>query len=132
MTVLDVCLAPWNVYNRRMLKVLETMEPEKFQAPLIAGGNSPSWILGHLADTDDELISLLCASQRLHPELSKIYHHERGQNQQNHLSQAQLIVVWKEIIAELDRYFKSWTEREWLSRHMAISEEDFFKRAATQ
>jgi uncharacterized damage-inducible protein DinB len=110
-----------------MMKVPETIEKEKFQSPLIAGGNSPSWILGHLVDTDDELISLLGAGPRKHPELSKIYHHERGQNQQNHLNVKELAVVWKEIVAELDHYFNLWTEQDWLSRHMAVSEEDFKK-----
>jgi uncharacterized damage-inducible protein DinB len=127
MTTLDICLLQWDVYNRRMQKALDTISDEDFNKPIVPGGNSPSWLLGHLADTDDALLELFGIRNRMFPELANIYHHERGTNQSGHLSKEELTTKWKAIVAELDRSFKSWNESDWHSRHMAVSEEDFKK-----
>lgn len=127
MTTLDICLLQWDVYNRRMLKTLDAISEEDLHKPIVPGGNSPSWLMGHLADTDDALLELFGIRNRMFPELAKIYHHERGTNQVGHLSKEELTTKWKAIIAELDRAFKSWNESDWHSRHMAVSEEDFKK-----
>jgi hypothetical protein len=127
MTVLQICLLQWDQYNKRMQKVIDSFSEEKFNSPIVGGNNSPSWILGHLADTDDALLELLGIGKRLYPELNKIYHHERGTNQQGHLTKEELTICWKAIIAELDKNFKQWNEGEWLARHTAVSAEDFAK-----
>jgi uncharacterized damage-inducible protein DinB len=127
MTTLDICLLQWDAYNRRMQKTLESFPDEKYYQPIIPGGNSPSWLMGHLADTDDALLELFGIRQRMFPELAKIYHHERGSNQAGHLSKSDLSTKWKSIIAELDQAFKSMSEADWHARHMAVTEEDFKK-----
>lgn len=125
MTAIEICLLQWDTYNKRMQKVLDELSDEKYGLALISGGNSPSWILGHLADTDDKLLELMGISGRLHPEWSTIYHHERGKNQDGHLKRAELITKWKQVVADLDKAFKSWDEKEWLSRHTAVTAEEF-------
>ena len=60
MTSLEICLLQWDTYNRRMQKVIETISDYNFNRPIVLGGNSPSWLLGHLADTDDALLELFC------------------------------------------------------------------------
>jgi len=127
MTTLEICLLQWDVYNRRMQKAFEAISDENFNKPIVKGGNSPSWLLGHLADTDDALLELFGIRSRVFPELATIYHHERGTNQTGHLSKEDLNAKWKTIIAELDRAFKSMSESEWHGRHMAVSEDDFKK-----
>jgi uncharacterized damage-inducible protein DinB len=127
MTTLDICLLQWDTYNRRTQKVLETLKDENFNKPIVNGGNSPSWLLGHLADTEDALLELFGISKRLYPELNKIYHHEKGSNQTGHLTKEELTIRWKAISEALDKAFKSWSEAEWMGRHTAVSEEDFKK-----
>lgn len=127
MTTLDICLLQWNTYNRMMQKSFDSLTDENYFKQIVPNGNSPSWIMGHLVDTDDRLLDLFGIRQRMFPELSTIYHHERGTNQGNHLSKDQLIEKWKAISTELERAFKSWSEADWLSRHTAVSEEDFKK-----
>ncbi|MEQ8302914.1 MAG: DinB family protein [Cyclobacteriaceae bacterium] len=125
MTVLDICLLQWTANNKRTFKILEDLEDKKFNVPIVPGGNSPSWIMGHLADTDDRLFELLGIGDRKYPELGTIYHHEKGSNQTGHLSKTELLKKWTHIVAELDKAFSSWSEAEWLGRHTAVSEEDF-------
>jgi len=127
MTSLDICLLQWNAYSRLMQKTFDGLRDENYLKPIVPNGNSPSWIMGHLADTDDRLLELFGIRERLFPELATIYHHERDKNQVNHLSKEELNTRWKAINAELDRAFKSMTEADWHSRHMAVSEEDFKK-----
>jgi uncharacterized damage-inducible protein DinB len=127
MTALDIALLQWTQYNKRMEKVMTSTPEAIFHQPIIEGGNSPSWILGHLIDTDDALLELLGVSKRLFPELGVIYHHERGKNQQNHLSKVELLSKWKLILAEFDKAFATWNEEEWMKKHSAVSAEDFAK-----
>lgn len=127
MTTLAICLLQWSTYNKRMEKVMETISTEDLNTPIVAAGNSPSWLLGHLVDTDDRLLELFGIRERLFPELSTIYHHERGTNQTGHLTREELTKKWKAIRTELDRAFDTWGEREWLGRHTAVSEDDFAK-----
>jgi len=127
MTSLEISLLQWDAYNRRMQKALETISEENFYKPIVPEGNSPSWLMGHLADTDDALLELFGIRDRMFPELAKIYHHERSTNQIGHLSKVELITQWKAIIAELDRAFKGMSESDWHARHWAVSEEDFKK-----
>ena len=110
-----------------MQKSIDALKDENYFNPIVPNGNSPSWILGHLADTDDRLLELFGISKRLFPELDSIYNHERGANQVNHLSKSDLNTKWNAVTAELDRTFSNMTEADWLSRHMAVSEEDFKK-----
>ena len=127
MTTLDICLLQWDTYNNRMQKVLDTISNENFTKPVAPGANSPSWILGHLADTDDKLLELFGIRGRLFPELEKVYHHERDTNQGGHLPKDELIKKWKAILNELNRAFRSMSESDWHGRHTAVSEEDFKK-----
>lgn len=127
MTTLDICLLQWDTYNRRMEKAIQSIPDEKYFQSIVPGGNSPSWLMGHLADTDDALLELFGIRQRMFPELAKIYHHERGTNQAGHLTKPELLTKWKAIVAELDRTFKSMSESDWLGRHMVVTEEDFKK-----
>lgn len=127
MTPLDICLLQWSMYNTRIQKLFDSLDDTRFFQPIAEGSNSPSWILGHLAETDDALLELFGIRERLFPDLKKIYHHERGRNQSDHLQKEELVTRWKAISAELDKAFKSWSESDWLSRHSAVSEEDFAK-----
>ncbi len=128
MTILTICLLQWDTHNRYMQKVLDTITDENFHKPIVPGGNSPSWLLGHLTDTDDALLEIFGIRSRMFPELAKIYHHERGSNQGGHLSRQELTSNWKSILAVLDATFKSMSESDWLARHTIVSEEDFKKQ----
>jgi hypothetical protein len=110
-----------------MQKVFDTITDENFNKPIVANGNSPSWLLGHLTDADDALIELFGLGTRVHPELKAIYHHERGSNQSGHLTKSELLTKWKTISGVLDKAFKSWNESDWMKRHTAVSEADFMK-----
>jgi hypothetical protein len=127
MNPIEICLLQWTTYNTRMQKMLDTISDQNFNTPITANGNTPSWLFGHLVDTDDKLLELFGIRNRMFPELEKIYHHERGNNQKDHLSKVDLIAKWKAISSELDKAFQSWSEKEWMSRHNAVSEEDFKK-----
>ena len=125
MTPLSICLFQWDANNKRIQKIIDTISDDNYIKPIIAGGNSPSWILGHLIEGDDSLLELLGIGKRKFPELKEIYHHERGNNQSGHLSKTELSAKWKEILSSLNASFEVWSEADWLSRHMAVSEEDF-------
>jgi DinB superfamily len=110
-----------------MQKVFDALTDENYFKPITPGGNSPSWLMGHLADTDDKLLEMFGLRGRMFPDLEKIYHHQRGTNQAGHLSNAELNERWKKIVAELDKAFNNMSESDWFARHSAVTEEDFKK-----
>ena len=127
MTPLDICLLQWSTYNTRMQKVFDSLDDTRYSQPIGPGLNSPSWILGHLVETEDNLLELFGIREKLFPDLKKIYHHERGTNQTGLLPKGELIKRWNAVSGELDKAFKSWSESDWLGKHNAVSEEDFKK-----
>jgi uncharacterized damage-inducible protein DinB len=127
MTPLDICLLQWKTYNTRMQKLFDTLDDKRYTQPIAEGSNSPSWILGHLVETEDALLELFGIGARLYPDLKDIYHHTRGTNQSGHLPKEELVKRWKAVSAELDKAFNSWSEADWLGKHNAVSEEDFKK-----
>jgi hypothetical protein len=127
MTTLDICLLNWDAQNKRIQKFIDTITEENYNKPIVPDGNSPSWIIGHLTEADDALLELLGIGKRLYPELKIVYHHERGTNQSGHITRSEINKQWNAILAELNKAFRSWSEAEWLSRHTAVSEEEFKK-----
>jgi uncharacterized damage-inducible protein DinB len=127
MTTLDICLLQWTTNNKRIQKVFASMESQNFDRPIVTGGNSPSWILGHLVDTDDALLEILGVGPRLYPDLAKIYHEDPSTNQNGHLDSEELQKRWQAILARMKEGTKGWTDADWLSRHTLVSEEDFRK-----
>lgn len=127
MTSLDIALLQWTTYNKRMQKVFDSLDAGKFNTPIFPGGNSPSWIMGHLVDTDDRLLEVLGISKRLYPDLSTIYHGDLATNQQGNLDSAELQKRWQAILAKFDTALKGWSEADWLGPHTAVSAEDFKK-----
>ena len=127
MTPLAICVLQWDTYNNRMEKIFKTINKEAYNTAIVPQGNSPSWLMGHLVDTDDKLLELFGIRERMFPELSTIYHHDKSTNQKGHLSKEEVLEKWNVILTELNRAFKSWNENDWLSRHTAVSEEDFKK-----
>lgn len=127
MTPLNICLLNWDAQNKRIQKMIDSISDENYHKPIIEGGNTPSWILGHLTEADDALLELMGIGKRLYPDLKTIYHHDRGNNLSGHLTKQEVSERFKNILAQLDAAFRSWSESEWLSRHTAVSEEDFKK-----
>ena len=127
MTTLEIALLQWHTINKRIFKTLETISDENFHKQIVVNGNSPSWLFGHLADTDDKLLELLGIQNRIFQELKSIYHHERGNNLVGHLTKEELLKRWTTIIESLDKAFATMTEENWLGRHMEVTEDDFKK-----
>jgi uncharacterized damage-inducible protein DinB len=115
------------IQQQENIKNIGNNSAENFDKQIVPNGNSPSWLFGHLADTDDMLLELFGIQSRLYPELKTIYHHDRGANQSNHLTKEELTSKWKNIIETLNKAFKNMNEQDWLGRHTAVSEEDFNK-----
>jgi hypothetical protein len=65
MNSLNIALLQWEGSNKRILKTLETISETDFNKPIVPNGNTPSWLFGHLADTDDMLLELFGIQARL-------------------------------------------------------------------
>ena len=76
---------------------------------------------------NDSLFPLLQGTERLHPELEQAFLRMPDKSGLELPDAATLRAHWADVHAALETYFDSLTPEEWLSRHTAVSEEDFAK-----
>ncbi len=53
-----LALHHWDSNNLRAIKFLEDIPRDLFHSKLAPNGNTPSWIMGHLTETNDGLFPL--------------------------------------------------------------------------
>jgi uncharacterized damage-inducible protein DinB len=121
----QIALHHWNSYNKRAAKTLEQLTDSKFNTEILPGGNTPSWILGHLAATHDHLFPLFGLGDLRYPELQEMYVHNHAHPQKTPFSKEELLKVWKDIDGQLDKVLSAYTAEQWLQPHTSVSEEDF-------
>ena len=121
----QIALQHWKSYNTRTIKLLEGMSEQQFNAVLTLNGNTPSWLLGHLAETHDSLFPLLGLGDLRYPELREMYLHNHQSPFKTPFDKLELTEVWKNIYKQLDATFSIYSPEQWLEKHTSISEEDF-------
>ncbi|MEP6748351.1 MAG: DinB family protein, partial [Bacteroidota bacterium] len=124
---IKMVISAWQTQNARVDKLLETLSDEQLSAQTAPGRNSGTYLLGHLATVNDGLFPLLGFGERLHPELENIFLTNPDNANLPKPTLAELKKYWKEINTKLTQHINETHPDEWLTRHSAVSEEDFAK-----
>lgn len=125
--VIKMIIAEWQKQNARLDKLLETLPGEQWLADTAPERNSGVYLLGHLTAVNDAMLPLLGFGPKLHPELEAIFLTNPDKSGPEKPSLETLKGYWKEINAQLTQHMHELNASEWLSRHTAVSEEDFAK-----
>ena len=123
----DTTLRAWKFNVDRVEKSFAALTDEQLEARVAPGRNRLLYLLGHLAAVHDRMLPLLGAGERRHPELDKVFLEEADSGGPSPVAASAL----KDILIDTDRAlwsaFTQWTPAEWLSRHTAVSAEEFGK-----
>ncbi len=125
--VVKMIVAAWQTQNARVDKILDKLSDEQLKGDTAPGRNSGVYLIGHLAAVNDGMLPLLGFGAKLHPELEAIFLTSPDRAGLEQPSLDTLKANWKEINAVLTRHIDETTPEAWLTRHNAVSEEDFAK-----
>jgi len=125
--IITMIIAEWQKQNARLDKLLETLSDDQWLADTAPERNSGVYLVGHLTAVNDGMLPLLGFGPRLHPELEAVFLTNPDKSGLEKPSLETLKGYWKEINAKLTQHMRELKAGEWLSRHTAVSEEDFAK-----
>ncbi|MFC0776252.1 DinB family protein [Terrimonas alba] len=123
--MVKMTLNAWDTQNNQLNKLIGSLSDEQFAKEIAPGKNTGVYLLGHLVAVSDGLLPLLGFGERLFPELEEPFIKTPDKSGQSMPPVSALKEKLQKVTAELAAHFQACTADEWLSRHMAISPEDF-------
>ena len=120
-------ITAWKTQISRINEFLENTTDEDLIKEIASGKNSGIYLLGHLIAVNDGIIPLLGFGKKLYPALEQIFITSADKSGHDFPSPQELRKYWNEVNEQLIKYFKQLEPEEWLTKHEAISVEDFAK-----
>ncbi len=124
--VVRMAMMAWQSQNTRVSKLLEELG-DKLLEDIAPGKNSGVYLLGHLVAVNDNLLPLFGFGEKLYPQLDELFLKNPDKSGREYPSATELKKYWKAVNEKLTGYFESMSPEEWLTRHNAVSQEDFAK-----
>lgn len=125
--LVKMTLASWDLQNKRFLELIEQLSDASLEREIAPGKNTGVYLLGHMIASHEAMQPLLGLGERKHPELEDIFLRSPDKSGKTFPAIAELRKWLKESVQELRDKFSGLTTEEWLSRHNAVSPEDFAK-----
>jgi uncharacterized damage-inducible protein DinB len=122
----DVVMNTWEMTIRRLDEIFLPLDDAGLQKQIAPGRNRIIYLLGHLTASHDRLIALLGIGERRYEELDVYLNAPDGKNP-DPLSAAKLKDAWNEVNQLLTVKLKEFSTQDWMSKHTAVSAEDFAK-----
>ncbi len=125
--VIKMTITAWDAQNKYLNKLLESFTDEQLQREIAPGRNTGVYLLGHLIAVSDAMLPLLGFGERLFPALENVFVKNPDKSGLEMSPVSELKENLQAVNAKLSFAFQSCTADEWLSRHTAVSAEDFAK-----
>jgi hypothetical protein len=120
-------LMAWDAQNNYLNKLISSLTDEQLAKEIAPGKNTGVYLLGHLIAVSDGMLPLLGFGDRLFPEMEEVFIKNPDKSGQVFLSVPELKQRLEEVNTKLNNHFRSAEVNGWLSRHEAVSSEDFVK-----
>jgi hypothetical protein len=124
-SLIDAALRGWKSNVERVDKLFGTLSPEQLEQQVTPGKNRLIYLWGHLAATNDGLLTLLGIGERLHPELDAMFISKPDRSVELTVTAQSLKSAWDKINQRLWDGFSKFSPADWAGRHTAVSQEDF-------
>lgn len=124
---IKLILGSWDIQNGRVNKLLGSLSEEQIQARTAPDRNTGTYIIGHLTAVSDGMFPLLDLGNKLFPHLENIFITHPDHANLERPSFAELKNQWHSVSETLTARMKELKPADWLTRHTAISTEDFAK-----
>ncbi|MDB4915015.1 MAG: hypothetical protein JWM95_2659 [Gemmatimonadetes bacterium] len=123
----DAALRAWKFNVDRVEASFGKLSDEQLQAQVAPGRNRLLYLLGHLAAVHDRMLPLLGIGPRQHPELDSMFLENADSGAPAPVASAALKDALIDADHALWNAFSQWSPADWLSKHTAVSDEDFAK-----
>ena len=124
--IVTMAVLAWKSNNERLSKFVGKLTDEQLVRDIAPGKNSGSYLLGHLTAVHDNMLPLLDFSEKLFPQLDKIFVTSPDKaHPQPPVSD--LRKMWKDVTDKLNSRIDATSTTNWFLRHTAVSEDDFEK-----
>ena len=117
----------WTSTLATLDKQFAAFTDEELQQEITPGKNRLYYVMGHLAAVHDRMLPLLRLGDRLHPELDKPFLTDPDRTSPDTISAADLRRAYAAVNAKLTAAITALPVADWLTRHDAVSDEDFAK-----
>jgi hypothetical protein len=117
----------WKQIVNRLDERFAPLDDEQLQKQVAPNKNRLLYLLGHLTVVHDRMLPLLGIGERLHPELDEAYVTNPDQTISDPLSASDLKKAWGEVNTAITSAVEKFSADDWLSKHNAVSDEDFSK-----
>lgn len=127
--ILKMTLTAWNAQNKFLSNLTDSLTDEQLQKEIAPGRNTGIYLLGHLIAVSDAMLPLLGFGDRLFPAMEEVFVKNPDKSGLEMPAIAELKQNLAAVNAKLSTAFESCTVDEWLSKHTAVSAEDFAKES---
>ena len=118
-------LKSWELQVNRLTEFFNNVNDEVLARETATGRNSGIYLLGHLVAVNDGMLPLLGFGDKLYPQLENPFIKSPDKSGLDYPSIQQLKQYWNDVSEKLSAHFQAMTPGEWLSKHVAVSNEDF-------
>lgn len=123
--MVKMTLAAWDAQNNYFTKQINSLTDEQLMKEIAPGRNTGIYLLGHIIAVSDAMLPLLGFGEKLFPELENIFIKNPDKSGLSMPAISQLKENLQTVNEKLSTHFHSCTVDEWLSKHAAVSAEDF-------
>ena len=125
--IIRMTLTSWESQNKRFIDLIEKLTDEALHREIAPGRNTGVYLLGHMIASHDFMLPLMGLGEKKYPEMEDVFIRSPDKSGRDFPSVAELRKRLLDATAELNAQFGKLSEADWLSRHNAVSEEDFVK-----
>ena len=123
----DMALKSWYGQVSRTNKAFDALSDEGLQQEVAPGRNTVIYLLGHLTAVNDAMLPLLGLGERQFAHYDEAFLQSADKSGHVFPDAAMLRADWKKSVDTLHAAFETLDAAGWMSRHTAVSEEDFAK-----
>ena len=125
--LVKMILMAWDAQNNYLNNLISSLTDEQLKKEIAPGKNTGVYLLGHLIAVSDGMLPLLGFGDRLFPEMEEVFVKNPDRSGQVFPPVTELKQRLEVVNTKLDGHFRSTEVDGWLSRHTAVSPNDFVK-----
>jgi len=125
--VIQMTLTAWTQQNKRFGDLIAKLSDEELSREAAPGRNTGTYLLGHLTASSDGMLKLMDLGEKMYPEMEDVFLRSPDGSGKEMPSLPELRNRYHVVTDALNAHFSKMSTEDWLSRHTAVSEEDFAK-----
>jgi uncharacterized damage-inducible protein DinB len=123
--VVKMNLTAWEMQNKRFNEFIEKISDEQLLNETAPGRNTGVYLLGHITAVSDDMFRLLGSRDKMFPAYAETFIKNPDKMGHSFPTITELKSAYQTVTNELNSHFSTFSNEDWLSKHTAVSDEDF-------